>query len=183
MRRLAPSFAAVVGAMMLAGCWSAPVTDGTAPPDESPSAGAPSDGSATDGSASDGSPSEGTGSDGADALDRDTFAVPTWAHSPGQMVMEALIIGDLVASPEGCPVMTGEHGYDGDGTGIMLPNAVGRRTEDGLVVEYEMEGEHHVARLDGSEQSFGGGGGTPENEAEWERVCPHTPVSDIWQGY
>ncbi|MGC5616976.1 hypothetical protein [Georgenia sp. Z1491] len=144
----------------------------TAPPEERSS----------DEARSDGTSSGGAGSDDGSSPDPDTFAVPTWAHSPGQPVMEALSIGNVFASPERCPVFAGDSGYDGDGTGLMLPNAIGRVTDDGLVVEYEIEGERRVVALDGSEQSFGGGHGTPENEAEWERVCPHTPVSAIWQG-
>ncbi|MGO1583044.1 MAG: hypothetical protein ACTHXO_07460 [Actinomycetaceae bacterium] len=115
--------------------------------------------------------------------ERGYYEVPTYPLGPDDPVMESFAMGTVTMTEDGCPVFAGGGGT----TGIALPNATGRHTDDGDVVQWEIAGQGGRTTFDGDDRGFGGGPADEQEHADlyaqWARLCPADPVTEIWLGH
>lgn len=91
--------------------------------------------------------------------------------------------GTVSLTKDGCAVL--EH--EATTTGLVLPNARGLRGDypGGAAIFSTFPGVQIVTVEDGLETAYRGGSRDLSTEfgADWQRLCPHSPVDDLFQVY
>lgn len=108
------------------------------------------------------------------------FPVPTYQFDPDGAREDALIEGTVEFTDENCPYVE----TDGVRTGLILPNAEGRRTPDGdgrrlVYASFPTQGATGLMAEEGQPVAWGGGGGAADDE-RWTSVCGQSPVDAVF---
>ncbi|QFG68168.1 hypothetical protein [Ornithinimicrobium pratense] len=117
------------------------------------------------------------------AADLGWYDVPTFVWDPEQGGDAALLEGRVTFTDDGCAVIN----HDGVRTGLVLPNARGHRGDHqggaGIYATFP-EVEIMIAEP-GADAAYGGGSRANSGELadEWARLCPGSPVDNLFQVY
>ena len=117
------------------------------------------------------------------AEERGWYDVPTFTWDPGEGGEEALLEGTVSLTEDGCAVM--EH--EARTTGLLLPNARGHRGDypGGAAIFSTFPEPETVMAEDGEDAAYSGGFKDLSGElgADWQRLCPASPVDGLFQAY
>lgn len=117
------------------------------------------------------------------AQERGWYDVPTFSWHPDDGGDGALLEGTVHLTEDGCAVLQ----HEASNTGLVLPNARGHRGDypGGAVILSTFPESDGVMAEDDTQASYSGGFRDRSGElgADWERLCPESPVDDLFQVY
>ncbi len=108
-----------------------------------------------------------------------TFEVPTYDDGGGDARMDALVVGTLWFTEDGCTLMSNGEGADRVTQAVIFPNATGVTYDNG--VRAVVDGNGDVFAVEGQEFSYGGGyvvEPATELGRQWLDRCPGTDLRE-----